>query len=52
VYAHCVYCPEAHSCDSADEAESWATRHENWRGKHSVKVEGYEELTGEHNGKA
>jgi hypothetical protein len=43
VFAHCVYCPASDSFGSADEAETWATEHENKRGKHSVKVEGYEE---------
>jgi hypothetical protein len=46
MFAHCVYCPSVLVCESADEAETWAAAHERRAGKHSVKVEGYEQHSG------
>lgn len=45
MYAYCVECPKSLSCTSADEAEVWAAEHEQLPGKHSVKVEGYEQYS-------
>ncbi|AAN02160.1 gp106 [Mycobacterium phage Barnyard] len=43
MYAHCTYCPMDCTDDSADVVESWAMTHELAGGKHSVKIEGYED---------
>jgi hypothetical protein len=46
MYAHCVHCLAARVFESADDAETWAATHERRAGKHSVKVEGYEQNSG------
>jgi hypothetical protein len=42
-YAHCVECPCWFDSVHAENAERWATNHEKAVGKHSVKIEGYED---------
>lgn len=52
MYAHCVHCPcDFHSL-SPEHVETWAVNHERAIGKHSVKVEGYEQHSGEADVKA
>lgn len=43
MYAHCVYCRAIKFTPDVAEVETWATEHEQLIGRHSVKVEGYED---------